>query len=85
MKDEEGKGKEKDPRISSDGSNALILSLAESSELWVIDSGASFHATFQQDIFQIYVKGELEKVYLRDDEPCDIVGKGGVVERQCGG
>jgi len=22
------------------------------------------------------VKGELEKVYLRDDEPCNIVGKG---------
>jgi len=30
----------------SDGSDALILFLAGSSESWMIDSGASFHATF---------------------------------------
>ena len=43
-KDGEGKGKEKDFAYitESDRSNALILSLAESSESWVIDSGASF-------------------------------------------
>jgi len=65
--------------MESDGSGALILSLAESSESSVIDSGASFHATSQQDIFQNYVKGGLEKVYLKDDEPRDIVRKGDVV------
>jgi len=32
-------------------------------------------------IFQNYVKGELEKVYLGDDESCDIVGKGIVMEK----
>jgi len=42
----------------------------------VIDSGASFHATTGHDIFQNYVKDELGKVYLGDNEPCDIVGKG---------
>ena len=57
----------------------MFLSLVESSESWVIDSGASFHATFQQDIFQNYVKSVLRKVYLGDDEPCNIVGKGDVV------
>ena len=48
MKDGEGKGKENDSVYitKSDGSDALILCLAESSESWVIDSGASFHATF---------------------------------------
>ena len=57
---EKEKNKEKDFEhvTENDGSNALILSLAGSSESWVIDSGASFHATFQH-IFQNYVKGEL--------------------------
>ena len=30
-------------------------------------------------MFQNYVKSELEKVYLGDDEPYDIVGKGEVM------
>ena len=30
---------------------------------------------FLNDIFQNYLIGELEKVYLGDDEPCDIVRK----------
>ena len=45
----------------------------------MIDSGASFHATSRRNIFQNYVKGELGKVYLGDDEPCDIDGKGNVM------
>ena len=61
QKDGEGKGKEKDSAYitESDGFDVLILSLAESSESWVIASNVSFHATFRQDIFQNYVKGEL--------------------------
>jgi len=61
MKDGEGKSKEKNSAYitKSNGSDALILSLAESSESWVIDFGASFHTTSRQDIFQNYVKGEL--------------------------
>jgi len=57
----------------------LILSLAGYSESWVTDSAASFHATSRLDIFQNDVKGELGKVYLGDDEPGDIVGKGDVM------
>ena len=64
---------------NSDGSDSLILFLTDSSKSCVIDSGASFHATSQNEIFQDYVKGELEKVYLGDDEPYDIVGKGDVM------
>ena len=63
----------------SDGSDASILSLAGSSESWVITSGVSFHATSWHDIFQSYLKGELEKVYLGDDEPCDIVEKSDIM------
>ena len=77
LQDGEGKSKEKDSVYfkGSDGSDVLILSLASSSESWVINSGASFHTTFRHDIFQNYVKSELGKVYLGDDEPCDIVGR----------
>jgi len=48
IKGGEGKSKKKDFMYitESDGSNALILSLAEFNESWVIDSSASFHATF---------------------------------------
>ena len=78
-KEKNGEGKSKKDStyiMESDRSDALILSLAESSESWVIDFDTSFYATFRQDIFQNYVKGGLGKVYLGDDEPCDIVGKG---------
>ena len=37
-------------------------------------SRVCFYTIFRH-IFQNYVKGELEKVYVGDDEPCDIVGK----------
>jgi len=63
----------------SDRSDALILFLTNLSESWVIDSSASFHATSRHDIFQNYMNGELKKLYLGDNEPCDIVRKGVVM------
>ena len=53
----------------------MILSLTGSSESWVIDSGASFHATYCHEMFQDYMKGDLGKVYLGDDELCNIISK----------
>ncbi|GFS46649.1 hypothetical protein Acr_00g0103530 [Actinidia rufa] len=47
-------------------------------ESWIIDSGASFHATPCMDVLQNYVQGNFGKVYLGDDEACNIVGKGDV-------
>ena len=86
-KDGEGKSKEKNSVYvtESDISDALILFLAGSSESWVIDSRASFHATSQRNIFQNYAKGELERVYLGDDEPYDIVRKGDMMVRLSNG
>ena len=45
-------------------------------ESWVLDSGASFHATSQKEFFEKYVPENLGKVYLGDDKPCAIIGKG---------
>ena len=58
--------------------DALILSLDNVVESWVVDSGASFHATPHINYFQDYVQGDFGQVYLGDDKPCRIVGKGNV-------
>ena len=52
---------------------------------WIIDSGASFHATPRIDILQNYVAGKFGKVYLGDDEACNIIGKGNVQITQANG
>ncbi|KAH9314411.1 hypothetical protein KI387_023038, partial [Taxus chinensis] len=54
----------------------LILSLDNIIESWVLDSGASFHATPHKHYFTDFVQGDFGHVYLGDDEPCRIVGKG---------
>jgi len=55
--------------------DALIPSMDSNAKLWVIDSGASFHATSNGEMLQNYVASDIEKVLLGDDEPCNIVGK----------
>jgi hypothetical protein len=58
--------------------DALILSVYNISESWLVDSGASFHATPHRKIFLGYVQGEFGQVHLGDDAPCKIVGMGKV-------
>jgi hypothetical protein len=58
--------------------DALIISLDNTIESWVVDSRASFHATPHRKVFQDYVQGDFGQVYLGDDEPCQIVGMGKV-------
>jgi hypothetical protein len=56
--------------------DALILSVDNISESWVVDSGASFHATTHRKHFLDYVQGDFGQVHLGDDAPC----KGSEVE-----
>ena len=58
--------------------DALILALDNTSDYWVVDSGASCHATTHRKLFHDYVQGDFGHVLLGDDEPCKIVGKGKV-------
>ena len=58
-----------------DGFDALIPSLASSSESLVIDSGTSFHTTYRHEIFQDYMKGEVGKMYLKMMNPVTLSGK----------
>ncbi len=58
--------------------DALLLSVDNPIDSWVLDSRASFHSTAHREIIQNYVVGDFGKVYLADDEALDIVGMGDV-------
>jgi hypothetical protein len=53
--------------------DALILYVDNIYESWVVDSGASFHATPHRKHFLDYVQGDFGQVHLGDDAPCKIV------------
>ena len=57
-----------------DSSKALTLSVDDSYDSWVLDSGASFHNNAQCDLLENYVAGNHRKVYLADGEPLDSIG-----------
>ena len=52
--------------------DALILSLENIIDAWVVDSGASFHATPDRKHFHDYVQGDFGQVRLGDDKPSKI-------------
>jgi hypothetical protein len=54
--------------------DALIISVDNVYESWVVDLGASFHATPHRKHFLDYVQGYFRQVHLGDDAPCKIVG-----------
>jgi len=56
--------------------DALILSLENIIDAYVVDSRASFHATPDKKHFHDYVQGNFGQVRLADDKPCKIVGMG---------
>jgi hypothetical protein len=58
--------------------DALILYVDNIYESWVVDLGASFHATPHRKHFLDYVQGDFGQVHLCDDAPCKIVGMGKV-------
>ena len=58
--------------------DALLLSLESVDDSWVLDSGASFHATPHTSYFIDYVQGDFGLFYVGDNETCEIVRKGKV-------
>ncbi|KAL2232590.1 UNVERIFIED_CONTAM: Retrovirus-related Pol polyprotein from transposon TNT 1-94 [Sesamum indicum] len=58
--------------------DALLLSVSSSSDDWVVDSRASFHSCNNKDIMEPYTSGDFGLVYLADNKPLKIVGKGDV-------
>ena len=64
--------------MTEEAGDAMILSVNSPIESWILDSGASFHATPCQEIMENYVSGDFGKVHLADDETLKIVGKGDI-------
>jgi hypothetical protein len=55
---------------------ALIISIDNVDDSWVLDLGASFQAMPHRNYFLDYIQGDFGLVYLGDNEPCQIVRKG---------
>lgn len=68
--------KEENKVINKSKKYALLYSLQNFDDSWVLDLGASFHATLKRCYFLDYVQGVLGLVYLGDNEPFKILGNG---------
>ncbi|KAL8162057.1 hypothetical protein V2J09_013546 [Rumex salicifolius] len=64
------------PKNQETKADANITSSVEKDKQERIDFGASFHATSKKENFDSYVSGNHGYVYLGDDQPCKVVGKG---------
>jgi len=62
--------------------DALILSLENIINAWVVDSRAPFHATPDRKHFHDYVQGDFGQVQLGNYKPCKIFGIGTVFIKQ---
>ena len=58
--------------------NPLICSLDGKIKSLVLDSRASFHATISIELLKNYLSSNLGKMYLSDNQMCDVIGKGEV-------
>ena len=54
------------------------MSVDDSYDSWVIDSGSSFYTIEHSDVLENYVVGSHRKVYLADGKPLHIIGIGDV-------
>ena len=58
--------------------DALILSVNNPTESWILDSGASFHSSPSKELFQNFKSGNFGKLYLADNKGLEIEEKGDV-------
>ena len=71
-------GAQESTHVTEEAGDAMILSVNNPIASWILDSGASFHATPCQEIMENYVSGDFGKVHLADDETLKTVGKGDI-------
>ncbi|KAL5841980.1 hypothetical protein ACOSQ3_012583 [Xanthoceras sorbifolium] len=71
-------GTQESANVTEEAGDAMILSVNSPIESWILNSGASFHATLCREIMENYVSGNFGKVHLADDETLKIVGKGDI-------
>ncbi|KAE8724080.1 cytochrome P450 71A9-like [Hibiscus syriacus] len=71
-------GVQESANVTEETCDAMILSVNSQIELWILDSGVSFHSTPCREIMENYVNGDFGRVHLADDETLKIVGKGDI-------
>ena len=60
--------------------SALVISTSDTKlDSWVIDFGASFHATSCTNCFTNCHEGQFGEVFLGDNKSSEIVGKGDIL------
>ncbi|KAJ4744606.1 Gag-Pol polyprotein [Rhynchospora pubera] len=90
------KGKQKEKKqdgevsiVSDEIGDAVTLSVTssekENMDVWVLDSGASFHICSDRSYFVNYKDVDGGNVYLGDSRPCKILGVGDVELEQANG
>ena len=70
---------EENKTYEEDTSSLIIYIEDTTTNVLVLDSGASFHARYCKTCFRNNQANNFGKVYLVDDEPCNIIGKGDVL------
>lgn len=68
----------------SDG-DLLSVSSCKTSDSWILDTGCSFHMTWNKDWFDSYKSGDFGFVYMGNDKACAITGKGQIKIRMYNG
>ncbi|KAJ9557170.1 hypothetical protein OSB04_011784 [Centaurea solstitialis] len=63
---------------TDDSEDALVCCIETSAESWILDSGASFHATYNMKMVKNLRTGKLGRVRLADHRTLDITGIGDV-------
>ncbi|VFQ90050.1 unnamed protein product, partial [Cuscuta campestris] len=74
-----GRGRRNNRGSASDEEVALTCCEESNVDSWVMDSGASFHATHSGEALQNLVFGDFGKVRLADDRPLEVTGMGDMV------
>ena len=58
--------------------NEDVINVASDETSWVIDSGASIHATSRQDFFTSYTPGDFGTIKMGNDGLVRVIGSGDV-------
>ncbi|VFQ59434.1 unnamed protein product [Cuscuta campestris] len=74
-----GRGRRNSRGSASDDEVALTCCEESNVDSWVMDSGASFHATHSGEALQNLVFGDFGKVRLADDRALEVTGMGDMV------
>ena len=84
-KEKKEKKSQESANVAEEIHDSLMLSVSSPSDEWVVDSGASFHSCSSSEFMESYTPSSQGVVYLADNTPMKIAGKGDVMIRSTNG